>query len=213
MSRKPAWVMLVAALVLVGSACDENASDERDRGPASEGVDQPSDVIDWGCDRAIPEVPERPPPGWRDESIVVGDFGFYGMAGDFHAHRPHERSDLQVKLPVASEGRSAVVLWIPDEERERAGLILSDVPRRGPGNSYLVDDGHTAVRFEPCRDATWTAWVAGLALADRGPVTLMVREDGASAATPVELGPWKADPVRAAGALRARKLEQRQNGA
>jgi hypothetical protein len=96
------------------------------------------------------------------------------------------------------EGHSGVVLWVPLDERDDAALILADVPRRGPGKSHRVEDGHPGVRFDPCKDRQWTAWTAGLALADHRKITLMVKADTASQATPVMLGPWEVDLTGAA---------------
>ncbi|HEV2754408.1 MAG TPA: hypothetical protein VG318_01350 [Actinomycetota bacterium] len=187
-------VALVAASVLAGVACDESRSVQGpDQGRAE--IDPPSDVVTWGCDKVIPELREHSPPGWRDEAVVVGDFGFYGMAGDFNGFRLHRRSDIQVKVPIAIEGDSPLVLWLPAGERDRAGLIMADVTRRGPANSYRLEDGHRGVRFEPCPGREWNGWTAGLALADRRKITLMVKEDGASSATPVALGPWEVDAL------------------
>ena len=191
MKRTGAIRIIFAAVVLIAPACDESTNVDGDRDQASAEIGQPSDVAIWGCGHAITGLDKHPDPQWRDEAIVVGDFGFFGMAGDFSGHRAHRRSDIQVKLPIIIEGRSSVVLWLPRDERDRAGLILSDVPRHGPGNSYRVEDGHPGIRFEPCPDREWSAWTAGLALADRGEVTLMVQEDAASRATPVMLGPWE----------------------
>jgi hypothetical protein len=84
-------------------------------------------------------------------------------------------------------------VWIPLADRDRIGLILADVPRRGAGNSYRVEDGHLGVRFEPCADQKWTAWTAGLALADRREIVLMVRVEGAQQPERVPLGPWEND--------------------
>lgn len=72
------------------------------------------------------------------------------------------------------------MLWIPPDERDRAGLVMADVTRRGPANSHRLEDGHPGVRFEPCADREWNAWTAGLALADRRKITLMVQEDAAA---------------------------------
>ena len=192
MTRTGAIRIIFAAVVLIlmAPACDEstNVVGDRDRAPGE--IGQPNDVAIWGCGRAITGLDKHPDPQWREEAVVVGDLGFFGMADDFFGHRAHRRSDIQVKLPIILEGRSSVVLSLPRDEQARAGLILADVPRRGPGNSYRVEDGHHGVRFEPCPDREWTAWTAGLALADRGEVTLMVKEGAASRATPVTLGPW-----------------------
>jgi hypothetical protein len=81
-------------------------------------------------------------------------------------------------------------VWVPPQERDRVALILANVPRRGPGNSYRIEDGHQGVRFEPCVDKKWTAWTAGLALADRKEIVLKVDIDGARDPTRVTLGPW-----------------------
>ena len=188
--------VVIVAIALLASACDQNANveDPRDRVPAE--FNPPSDVAVWGCDRAITGLGKHPPSRWREEAIVVGDFGFFGMAGDFFGHRPHRRSDIQVKLPITIAGHSAVVLWLAPDEQDRGGLILTDVPRRGPGNSYRVEDGHSGVRFEPCSDREWSTWTAGLALADRAEITLLVKEDTAAWATPVVLGPWEVDRTR-----------------
>lgn len=91
---------------------------------------------------------------------------------------------------------------------ERAGLILADVPRRGPADTYRLEDGHSAIRFEPCLDRKWTAWTAVLALPDRQEITLMVKEDSAAHATRVTLGPWEVD---ATGPL-LRELRRRREG-
>jgi hypothetical protein len=122
---------------------------------------------------------------------MVGDFGFYVTQEDFSAFRPHERADLQFKLPVIIEGHFAATVWIPRPERDRAALVLADVPRRGPGNSYRIEDGHHTVRFEPCLDKDWSSWTAGLALADRREIRLNVQVDGARRPTTVTLGPGR----------------------
>jgi hypothetical protein len=120
----------------------------------------------------------------------VGNFGFDVTNFRNSAWRPHKGADLQFKLPVTIEGHSGATVWIPRRQRGRVALILSDVPRRGPGNSYRVEDGHQRVRFEPCADKNWSAWVAGLALADRRESVLKVKVDGAPRPTRVTLGPW-----------------------
>jgi hypothetical protein len=187
---------LVVAFLLGAVACDRSRPADADRDPVGAETGPPSDVVVWGCDKVIPELREDAPPGWRDEAIVVGDFGLYGMADDFHGHRLHARADIEVKLPIAIEGDSPVVLWIPPGERDRARLMLSDVARRGPGNSFRLEDGHRGIRFEPCAGREWNAWTAGLALADRGEITVMVEEEGAARATPVTLGPWEVSGPR-----------------
>jgi hypothetical protein len=179
---------MLAAGIVMASACD--ASVGGGDGRADFAV--PSPVVLWGCEERIPSKVETLDPRWRQESTVVGDFGFNVTDSDFQAFRPHERADLQFKLPVTIEGDSGATVWIPLHEQERVGLILADVPRRGPGNSYRIEDGHQAVRFEPCVDKKWSAWTAGLALADRREIVLNVQLDGVRRPTPVTLGPWTA---------------------
>jgi hypothetical protein len=188
MCIKATGSILIAA-ILIASACDQKPTAEGVRDKAAE-TGLPSDLAIRGCENVIPELRKSSPPGWRGQAIVVGNFGFYGMAGDFYGHRPHEGADIQVKLPIVIEGHSDFVLWLPQDERNRASFILPDVPRRGSGNSYRVEDGHRAIRFEPCSDREWNAWTTGLALADRGETTLLVKEAAASQVTPVILGPW-----------------------
>jgi hypothetical protein len=98
-----------------------------------------------------------------------------------------------LKLPVIIEGHSEATAWIPLGDRDRVALTLADVPRRGPGNSYRVEDGHLGVRFEPCTDQEWTIWTAGLALADRREIVLMVKVEGAQQPERVLMGPWEDD--------------------
>jgi hypothetical protein len=187
---KVARQILAAGIVLV-SACDVSVGEGGDR--ASRGQDEaevPPSVVTWGCRQRIPSNIDALDPRWREEATVVGDFGFGATEGDFSAFRPHERADLQVKLPVIIEGHSGATVWIPLAQRDRVALILADVPRRGPGNSYRIEDGHQAVRFEPCVDKKWSAWTAGLALADREEIVLNVKVDGASRPARVTLGPW-----------------------
>ena len=191
MRTGPTRAILIATVVLVTSACEENSNVEGDRDQAPAEVGEPADAVTWGCERAITGLKMSLDPRWREEAIVVGDFGFFGMLDDFSGHRRQRRADIEVKLPITIEGHSEAVLWVPRDEQHRAGLILADVPRRGPGNSYRIEDGHPGIRFVPCPDKEWTAWTAGLALADRGEITVMVKEDSASRATPVKLGPWE----------------------
>ena len=187
-----AGTLLLAAVILTVPACD--SSDEEDGDDARRGRDEgvPANVVTWGCEQRIPSSVETLDPGWRAESTVVGDLGF-GLKGarDFSAFRPHKRADLQVKLPVTIEGHTGATVWIPSSERKRLALILADVPRLGPGNSYRIEDGHQAVRFVPCLDKSWSAWTAGLALADRREIVLNVMVDGAASPTQVTLGPWR----------------------
>jgi hypothetical protein len=186
-----ARTVLLAAIVLIAPACDESTGKRSDQSrPAHAQRDEPSNVVIWGCAHAIPELNERLDPRWRQEATVVGDFGFGLTAGDFSGFRRHQRADIEVKLPVIIEGHSGATVWIPRGERDRVGLILADVPRRGPGNSYRVEDGHPAVRFEPCADKEWSAWTAGLALADRREIVLMVKLDDAGPSVRLPLGPW-----------------------
>ena len=191
-------MILLGATVSSALACDERAPLDRvrDRAPAAELP--ASDVATWGCDQSITGLPKRWPggdPRWREEAIVVGDFGFFGMADDFYGHRRHRRSDIQVKLPITIEGHTDALVWIPPDERHRAALILADVPRRGPGDSHRLEDGHSGIRFEPCLDREWTAWTAGLALADRRAISVRVKEETAARATTVTLGPWEVELV------------------
>lgn len=189
-----ARALLLAAVVLIAAACDPPRSEEGDQdGTRAESHELPN-AVTWGCEHAIPSKVDTLDPRWRQESTVVGDFGFFGLtAGDFSGFRPHKRADIQVKLPVTIEGHSGATVWIPRRERDRVGLILSDVSRRGPGNSYRIEDGHQEVRFEPCSDKNWSAWIAGLALADRKEIVLSVNVDGAQQATHVTLGPFTLD--------------------
>lgn len=186
-----ARTVLLAAIVLIAPACDESTGKRSDQNrPAHDQRDEPSNVVIWGCAQAIPELNEHLDPRWRQEATVVGDFGFGLTAGNFSGFRRHQRADIEVKLPVIIEGHSGATVWIPRGERDRVGLILADVPRRGPGNSYRVEDGHPAVRFEPCADKEWSAWTAGLALADRREIVLMMKLDDAGPSVRVPLGPW-----------------------
>lgn len=187
-----ARTLLLAAAVLTTPACDvsgEGEGDQARRGQDDSAV--PAKVVTWGCEMRIPSGVETLDPQWREESTLVGNLGF-GLKGmrDFSAFRPHKRADLQVKLPVTIEGHTGATVWIPSHERKRVALILADVPRRGPGNSYRIEDGHQAVRFEPCLDKAWSAWTAGLALADRRAIVLNVMVDGAASPAQVTLGPW-----------------------
>jgi hypothetical protein len=183
--------MLLLAGVLVAQACDpsqdQGAADVRR--PKADG-EVPSDVVVWGCERAIPSKREELDPRWREDATLVGDFGFNVTADDFSAWRPHPHADLQVKLPVTVEGHSPTMVWVPRQEWDRVSLILSDVPRRGPGKSYRVEDGHRAVRFEPCADREWSGWVAGLALTDPREIVLMVEVADSPQPMRVTLGPW-----------------------
>ena len=185
-------MVLVAAVALIVPACEQSndRGDDRNR-PAREESDQPSDVVVWGCDQAIPQLRERLNPRWREDATVVGSFGFELTAGDFPGFRRHARADIEAKLPVIIEGHSDATVWVPRRERDRVALLLADVPRRGPANSYRIEDGHLAVRFEPCADKEWSAWTAGLALADRREIVLMVQIPGAGRQTRVALGPWE----------------------
>jgi hypothetical protein len=132
-------------------------------------------------------------PLWREEATVVGDFAFGVTDDDFPAWRPHEKADFQFKLPIMIEGHLRATVWVPRSERDRVGLIVADVPRRGVRNSYRVEDGHLGVGFEPCAEKEWTAWTAGLALADRRHIVLMVRVDDARRPERVPLGPWEVE--------------------
>jgi hypothetical protein len=183
------------AAVLSLAACDSSMgdNDERHRGVRTES-DQPPKTVMWGCQHTIAGKVTELDPQWREDSIVVGDFGFNVNNFKHHAWQPHEKADLQFKLPVIIEGHSSATVWIPDGERERVALILSNVPRRGPKNSYRVEDGHQAVSFNPCADKEWSAWVAGLALADRRESVLKVKADDAPRSTRIILGPWSCRP-------------------
>jgi hypothetical protein len=185
---RAAWSLLLAA-ALFAPACSPSRDQGMDNVPPPD-AEAPSDVVVWGCERTVPSNVDRLDPGWREEAIVVGDFGFNVGADDFSAWRPNRHADLQFKLPVTIEGPSPTTVWIPRQEWDRVSLILSDVPRRGPGNSYRVEDGYRAIRFEPCTDREWSGWVAGLALADPGELVLLV--DAADVPRPMQvtLGPW-----------------------
>jgi hypothetical protein len=190
-TRMAGTVLFLA--IIMASACDVAPGEGNGHAPrGQDDADVPSTVVVWGCEQRILSKVETLDPRWRQESSLVGDFGFNVTEGDFQAFRPHERADLQFKLPVTIEGHSGATVWIPHHERDRVALILADVPRRGPGNSYRIEDGHQAVRFEPCVDKSWSAWTAGLALADRREIVLNVKVDGARRPTPVTLGPWTA---------------------
>jgi hypothetical protein len=189
-------MLVFTAVVLSPPACNPSLAERRDhnRSARTEGDEPPSTVI-WGCEYAIPSQVNKLDPRWREGSIVVGDLGFDVDNFTHSAWRPDEEADLQFKLSVVIEGHSGATVRVPDRERDRVALILSDVPRRGPRNTYRVEDGHQGVRFEPCADQEWSAWVAGLALADRRESTLNVRVDGARRPTRVILGPWTCRPT------------------
>jgi hypothetical protein len=191
MIRTRAARTLLLAAVLVASACDSSRHQEADDVPRPDADDEvPSEVVVWGCEHAIPSKVARLDPGWREEATIAGDFGFNVTADDFSAWRPHRQADLQFKLPVTIEGHSPTMVWVPPQEWDRVSLILSDVPRRGPGKSYRVEDGHRAIRFEPCADREWSGWVAGLALTDPREIVLMVEVSDAPRPMPLTLGPW-----------------------
>lgn len=194
MIRSRAARMLLLAGVLVAPACDPSkdrtAGDAR---PSQADGEVPSDVVAWGCERAIPSRRDELDPRWRENATLVGDFGFNVTPDDFSAWRPHRHADLQFKLPVTIESHSPTTVWIPRQEWDRVSLILSDVPRRGPGNSYRVEDGHRAIRFEPCAEREWSGWVAGLALSDPRRLDLMVQAVDAPRPVRVTLGPWAID--------------------
>ena len=184
--------VLLGAVVLIAPACDESTSRRRDQNRSARAENnEPLNVVIWGCDEAIPELGKHFDPRWNEDATVVGDFAFGLTAGDFSGFRRHKRADIEVKLPVTIEGHSGVTVWVPDWERNRVALILADVHRLGPGNSYRLEDGYRGVRFEPCAEKEWSAWTAGLALADRREIALMVKADGQRRPTRVPLGPWE----------------------
>jgi hypothetical protein len=189
-------MLVITAVVLSPTACDPSGGErgDHDRSTRAESDGPPSAVI-WGCEHAMPSKVEKLDPRWREDSVVVGGLGF--EVGNFthSAWRPREEADLQFKLPVIIEGHSGATVWVPDHVRDRVAIILSDVPRRGPGNTYRVEDGYQGVRFEPCADKEWSAWVAGLALADRRESILNVKLDGAPRPRRVILGPWTCRPT------------------
>lgn len=186
-----ARALILAVVALTAPACDESAG-RRTHQNRSARVErqEPSKVVIWGCDQAIPEPDEHLDPRWREEATVVGDFGFNLTAGDFSGFRRHTRADIEVKLPVTIEGHSVATVWVPRHERDRVALLLANIPRRGPGNSYRIEDGHQGIRFEPCPNKRWSAWTAGLALDDRKEIVLKVKVDGARRPARVTLGPW-----------------------
>lgn len=190
--RVPKIVLVV--VLSVAPACDGPPSTDgptdRDGRAGVENEGRSSEVV-WGCDESVPELDDEVEAGWRKKSTVVGDFGFYGTAGDLSGFRPHRRAALQVKLPVMIEGHSGATVSIPRSERNRVALILADVPRRGPGNSYRIRDGYGSVRFEPCESKEWTAWTAGLALAEGRATVFVVEVDDAPRPERVSLGPWE----------------------
>lgn len=210
-TKRPPWLArcaLLTSIVATMSACDTarpTTTDGNVRRRAESSA--PPNPVVWGCEQSIPELPKRVEPGWRDKSIVVGDFGFYSMKDTFSGFRPHERADIQVKLPILIEGRSAATVWIPARERDRVGLLLADVPTRGPGNSRRIEDGHHAVRFEPCAKKEWTAWTSGLTLADRRKIVVLVKVDDLPRPERVPLGPWESFTLPAALSRKRRPPE------
>jgi hypothetical protein len=192
MRTKAAGELLLAAAVLIAAACDPPRGEGGDHSRrARDRSDVPANVVIWGCERAIPSNVETLDPRWREESIVVGDLGFNLTADDFSGFRRHKRATIEVKLPITIEGHSGATVWVPRHERDRVALALANVPRRGPGNSYRIEDAHHGIHFEPCTDKKWSAWTAGLILADRKEIVLEVRVDGAPRPTRVTLGPWE----------------------
>ena len=188
-ATRTARLLLLAAVVLI-AGCDQSGRRSDQNRSARAEREEPSNVVIWGCEHAIPELDEHLDPRWREEATVVGDFGFDITAGNFSGFRPHKRADIQVKLPVTIEGHSRATVWVPRHEQDRVALILANVPRRGPGNSYRIEDGHGGIRFEPCANKEWSAWTAGLALADRKEIVLKVKVAGARHPARVTLGPW-----------------------
>jgi hypothetical protein len=190
--RRSGRVLALLLIVLVTApACQ--ASEETSgagRRPATASADELLNAVTWGCEQAIPSTVRTLDPSWREEAIVVGDLGFDVTSGS-SGYRRHEDAAIEVKLPILIEGHVAVTVSVPDDERGRVALILSNVPRRGPGNSYRIEDGHQAVRFEPCADRSWSAWTAGLALADPRSVVVNVDAADATESASVKLGPWE----------------------
>jgi hypothetical protein len=108
---------ILAAGIVMASACDASVGEGGDR--ASRGQDEadvPSSVVTWGCQQRIPSNMDALDPRWREEATVVG-VRLRWTEGDFSAFRPHERADLQVKLPVIIEGHSGATVWIPLAQR------------------------------------------------------------------------------------------------
>jgi hypothetical protein len=135
------------------------------------------------CDTAILGNADR---RWRKRSTVVGNLGFYGPGRDFRsAERSGEGGDLVTKMPVVMEGKSGARVWVPREVRDRVALLYGPIPAL---DVYRVDDGHAAVRFEPCTDRKRTGWPGGLVLRNRRPLALKVRLEGADRPHTVTLG-------------------------
>lgn len=125
------------------------------------------DPIGWGsatktCHGVFAGSGER---GWRRQAASAGPFGFGGAGRDFHRMPRRERDGLfHTKMPALVEGHRTVELSVPPDQRDRVGIEV--VPEDHPLSRVI---------FRPCDDKLRTIWPAGLALANRSPLTLTVR--------------------------------------
>lgn len=105
------------------------------------------------------------PADWRRGSTWTGSFGLAGPGpGPDFGEGVFEEGRLTVKTPTMVAGHRPVTISLPSGERERAGILAVR-----PGRAYA------SVTYVPCEDKPRTVFAAGFLLADRQPVTLLVK--------------------------------------
>jgi hypothetical protein len=102
---------------------------------------------------------------WRKDSTTFGPLGM--LVTDYAQGNREDDELLHTKIPVLVEGHRRVVLTVPEDERDRVGIIV--LKPRTPVSELTLD---------PCGDRPRTIWAAGVATRDHAPVTLDVAVDG-----------------------------------
>jgi hypothetical protein len=109
--------------------------------------------------------------------VRVGNFGLLRGPGTFRAARPvgaildpQYKDRLIITIAATVLGTDPVTVSVPPEDRGEVGLLY--------GSSRGYTEPLASVDFEPCPGQNGTSWPGGLVVADRGPVTLLVEEDG-----------------------------------
>lgn len=109
--------------------------------------------------------------------VRAGNFGMLRGPGTFRAARPvgaildpQFQDRLLITIAATVLGTDPVTVSVPPEDRDSVGLLY--------GSSRGYTEPLASVDFEPCPDQAGTSWPGGLVVADRGPVTLLVEEDG-----------------------------------
>jgi hypothetical protein len=129
------------------------------------------------CNYAIPGEVKLGGGRVSRQFLQAGDFGMLRGPGTFRTAQPagsildpEYKDMLIIKIPATVVGTDPVTVSVPPSDEGDVGLLYGSL------DGYTVP--FTSIDFEPCPGQEGTSWPGALAVSERGPVTLLVTDEG-----------------------------------